>query len=117
MQFNMNRFLVDVNLPKNFSFFNHSNFVFVADLNLQMTDTEIWNYAIQNELIILTKDADFYSKFILATLPPKVIYFKIGNYSIKQLHSYFDMNWQLIDNAIQNSKFIIAKEDHIESIY
>jgi len=37
----MNYFLVDVNLPKFFSFFNEDNFVFVSDLNLKMTDLEI----------------------------------------------------------------------------
>lgn len=34
-------FLVDVNLPKYFSFFNNADFIFVSDINLQMTDTEI----------------------------------------------------------------------------
>jgi predicted nuclease of predicted toxin-antitoxin system len=82
----MNSFLVDVNLPKNFSFFNQPNFVFVADINLQMTDNEIWNYALENNLIILSKDVDFYSKFLLSSLSPKVVYLKLGNYSLKQLH-------------------------------
>ena len=59
----MNSFLVDVNLPKSFSFFNHPNFIFIAAINVQMTDNQIWNTALKNEHIILTKDADFYSKF------------------------------------------------------
>ncbi|NMH24409.1 DUF5615 family PIN-like protein [Flavobacterium solisilvae] len=113
----MSLFLVDVNLPKNFSFFNHDNFIFVADINLQMTDTEIWNYALKNNLIILTKDADFYSKFLLSDTFPKIVYFKIGNCSLKQLHAYFNSNWTIIEREIQNCRFIIAKEDHIESIY
>jgi len=36
------RFLVDVNLPKRFSFFNHPNFGYVSDLDTRMTDTAIW---------------------------------------------------------------------------
>ena len=54
-------FLVDVNLPKYFSFFNNTNFIFVSDINLQMTDTEIWNHALENNFVILTKDVDFYN--------------------------------------------------------
>ena len=77
----MSSFLVDVNLPKNFSFFNNENFVFVADINLRMSDTEIWNYAIENNLIILTKDVDFYSKFLLSDTFPKIIYFKKLSFS------------------------------------
>ena len=47
----MNLFLVDVNLPKSFSFFNHPNFIFVADINVQMTDNQIWNTALENEYL------------------------------------------------------------------
>ena len=113
----MNSFLVDVNLPKNFSFFNHENFVFVTDINSKMTDSEIWNYAITDDLIILTKDVDFYSRLLIADVCPKIIYFKLGNYSLKQLHNYFNLNWSLIEKQINTSKFILAKEDHIEVIY
>lgn len=113
----MNTFLVDVNLPKNFSFFNHPNFVFVVDINLQMSDTKIWNYAIENELIIVTKDVDFYSKFLLEVKSPKVVYFKIGNFSLKELYNYFLLNWANIETEITTTNFIIASEDYIKSIY
>ena len=113
----MNSFLVDVNLPKNFSFFNYENFLFVTDINSKMSDSEIWDYAITNDLIIVTKDVDFYSKLLIAEVSPKIIYFKLGNYSLKQLHAYFNLNWVIIEKQICTSKFIIAKEDHIEIIY
>jgi len=58
-------FLVDVNLPKYFSFFNDSNFYFVSDMNLQMTDSEIWNYAIEKNQIIVTKDVDFFNRMLV----------------------------------------------------
>ncbi|MGG7036631.1 MAG: DUF5615 family PIN-like protein [Flavobacterium sp.] len=112
----MNSFLVDVNLPKYFSFFNNENFIFVSDINLRMSDTEIWNYAIKNNLIILTKDTDFFNKFLISEAIPKVVYFQLGNYSLKQLHSYFNENWDKIVAAIENHKMIIVKETHIECI-
>jgi len=109
-------FLVDVNLPKFFSFFNDQNFIFVSDLNLQMSDTEIWEYALKNKLVILTKDTDFYNRFLVTENAPKIIYFQLGNYSLKQLHQYFNDNWDKIQAEIENSKLIIAKENHIECI-
>ena len=54
-------FLVDVNLPKYFRFFNSDNFIHDVDINPCMTDTEIWNYALNNNLVILTKDSDFFA--------------------------------------------------------
>lgn len=109
-------FLVDVNLPKYFSFFNDNRFLFVSDINLEMSDTEIWEYALEYELVILTKDTDFYNRFLFSTTSPKIIYFKLGNCSLKQLHQYFNDNWGKIESEIENSKLIIAKENHIECI-
>jgi predicted nuclease of predicted toxin-antitoxin system len=52
-------FLVDVNLPKHFSFFFADNFEFVIDINGKANDRDIWNYAKKKNLVILTKDSDF----------------------------------------------------------
>lgn len=109
-------FLVDINLPKYFSHFNDERFVFVSDIDLQMSDTEIWNYAMSNKLVILTKDTDFYNRFLVASIAPKIIYFQLGNCSLKQLHLYFNENWAKIQAEIVNSKLIIAKENHIECV-
>lgn len=109
-------FLVDVNLPKYFSFFNTNCYFFVSDINLQMTDTEIWDYALKNEFIILTKDTDFYNRFLVSSTAPKIIYFQLGNCSLNQLHHYFNQNWDRIQLEIENSRLIIAKENHIECI-
>lgn len=81
-----------------------------------MTDSEIWNYAIEKNLIILTKDVDFFNRLLVSENPPKVIYFQLGNYSLKQLHNYFESNWDKIIMEINNSKLIIAKETHFECI-
>jgi len=69
------KFLVNVNLPKYFSFFNSPEFIHVVDLNPKMTDKEISDYALKNSLIILTKDVDFYLKFISESSAPQIIYF------------------------------------------
>ena len=110
------KYLVDVNLPKYFSFFNDTSFYFVSDLNLKMSDSEIWNYAIENQLIIITKDVDFFNRFLVSENPPKIIYFQVGNYSLKQLHEYFKLNWNKIISEIKEAKLIIAKESHFECV-
>ena len=109
-------FLVDVNLPKYFSFFNDDNFVFVSDINLKMSDAEIWDYALEKKLTILTKDTDFYNRLLISTVSPKIVHFQLGNFSLKQLHLYFNDNWTKINSEINNSKLIIARETHFECI-
>lgn len=111
-----NKYLVDVNLPKYFSFFNSDNFLFVADMDLSMSDNDIWNYAIENELTIVTKDADFYSKAILSIDKPKVVYLKLGNMLLKDLHNYFKLNWSNIELLLEQHTFIIAYPTQIEAL-
>jgi predicted nuclease of predicted toxin-antitoxin system len=106
-------FLVDVNLPKMFSFFNYGNFTHVVDLNPKMTDDEIWNYALRNKQVILTKDSDFYDKYMNSELSPKVIYFQLGNITLKNLHQYFDKNWDNIISHLDKSNMIYVMKEQI----
>jgi predicted nuclease of predicted toxin-antitoxin system len=44
-------------------------------------DRTIWNYAKDNNFVIVTKDADFYDLSNVYGQPPKIIWLKIGNQS------------------------------------
>lgn len=110
------QFLVDVNLPKNFSFFNSSDYLFVSDINLSATDSYIWNYSLQNNLTIITKDTDFYHRFLLEETSPKIIHVKLGNCSLKELHFYFETHWLSCIKHIANARFLILSESKIEII-
>lgn len=111
------KFLVDVNLPKFFGFFNHANFFHVVDINPKMTDSQIWDYALSNEMVILTKDVDFYYRFLTSDQSPKVIYFQLGNMTLKELHQYFKNNWSEIVNHISGSSLIYAHRTYIQKIF
>jgi len=45
----------------------------------QAADKEIWEYARNNDFVIVTKDSDFHEFSILYGPPPKVMWLKIGN--------------------------------------
>jgi predicted nuclease of predicted toxin-antitoxin system len=45
----------------------------------QMNDKEIRQYAIDNDFVIATKDADFYEMNLLYGQLPKIIWLKMGN--------------------------------------
>lgn len=44
-------------------------------------DIDIWNFALSNNLIIVTNDEDFLNLSNLKGFPPKVVLLKIGNQS------------------------------------
>jgi|SRR5690554_181996 len=110
----MNYYLIDVNLPKFFGFFNKENFSFVVDIDLQLSDTEIWEYAIKNNKIIVTKDTDFYDRYLISEQKPKIIFMQLGNMSLKELHQYFEQNWAVIEREIEKGSLVIAKRTHIQ---
>ena len=43
------------------------------------TDTNIWNYALTENYIIVSKDNDFRQRSFLFGSPPKVIWLSVGN--------------------------------------
>ena len=60
--------------------------VHVRDVGLAVADDiTVWNYAKSNDLIIVSKDSDFYQRSILLGHPPKVIWIRRGNCSTKDI--------------------------------
>lgn len=54
----------------------------VALLGLENADDRIiWNYARDNDFVIVTKDSDFFEMASLFGQPPPIIWLKIGNQS------------------------------------
>lgn len=109
-------FIVDVNLPKRFSFFNSDDFVHVADINPFMTDDQLWDYALKHNLVIITKDSDFYEKSLSSDKKPKVIYLKLGNTTLNELHRFFELNWNEIIKHLDLSSLIIVEWTQIKVI-
>ena len=50
-------------------------------LPIPAKDVEIWNFALANNLIIVTNDEDFQNLSNLNGFPPKVVLLKVGNQS------------------------------------
>lgn len=108
------RYLIDVNLPKYFSFFHSSDFEFVIDINAKWPDRDIWDYARERGLVIVTKDSDFYHRCLLESSPAKVVHLKLGNLLLKDLHKFFQNNWLQIVEHLTEARMIIATCDGIE---
>ena len=47
-------------------------------LNIPVRDSEIWDYALTNQLIIVTNDDDFLNFANIKGFPPKVILLRTG---------------------------------------
>jgi len=112
----MPAFLIDANLPYKFNLWNSEKFIHVADLNEWWTDEQIWDYAKKNDLTIVSKDADFSNKIIIAKPPPRVVHLRIGNMRIKDLFEFLNRNWEKISKTSEQYKLTNVYTFKIEGI-
>ncbi|MCD4790664.1 MAG: DUF5615 family PIN-like protein [Bacteroidales bacterium] len=112
----MPKYIVDVNLPYYFNLWNNENFVHVRDINDEWSDNQIWEYAKENNLIIITKDSDFSNKIILKQPPPRVIHLRFGNLKMNAFHEFLLEKWNEIDKLITKYKLVNVYLDRLEGI-
>lgn len=110
------KFLVDVNLPYRFPFFEGEDFLFVRDVDARMSDTDIWKLALDKEYVLITRDADFYYRFLQASVSPKVVHIKLGNISLLEFSLYFKGHWHKITKLLETHTFIVAERTGLEVI-
>ena len=60
--------------------FPNSTHVKTIGLNTA-TDTQLWDYARDNDYLIVSKDTDFRNRSVIHGYPPKVIWIRKGNCS------------------------------------
>jgi predicted nuclease of predicted toxin-antitoxin system len=65
-------------------------------------DREIWEYARQNDYMIVTKDADFSELSLLLDFPPKIIWMRRGNCSTSDLEKLLRESFEAIALLSEN---------------
>jgi len=84
--------------------FGECTHVDLIGLTVPVKDDDIWNYALENGCIIITKDNDFLDLLELKGFPPKVVLIKTGNNSSKILAELLiDAKQQIED--LENNKY------------
>jgi predicted nuclease of predicted toxin-antitoxin system len=112
----MKKFLIDVNLPYHFSFWNKDEYEHIRDINEKMTDEDVWNYAKERNLTIISKDSDFSNRIIVSKPPPKIIHIRIGNVSLRELFNYCSLHWEDALDLNKEYKLVNIFKDRIEAV-
>lgn len=76
-------------------------------------DVEITNYADAENLVVLTKDFDFYHSNMTLGKPKQLFLITTGNIKNKQLFDLFRSNSLLIKKALERSSFIELSNEGI----
>jgi predicted nuclease of predicted toxin-antitoxin system len=83
-------------------FYGECTHVDAIGLNIPASDLDIWNYALDNDHIIITKDKDFLNLLETRGFPPKVVLLKTGNNSSKALYELLVNAKQMIEDLDNN---------------
>ena len=70
-------------------------------------DGDICTYADENDLIVLTKDADFRNSFLISNTPQKLVKVNLGNLSTSILIGVISENLQAIQKLNSSGGFMI----------
>ncbi len=109
------KYLIDVNLPYYFSLSNNLDYVHQIDIARIVKDSDIWSYAKDSDKTIITKDSDFASRILVSPPPPRVIYFRTGNMSMKEFHSLVSKIWHEVVDLSNTFKLVVTFNDKIEA--
>jgi predicted nuclease of predicted toxin-antitoxin system len=73
------------------------NSLHVRDVGMKATsDPIVWNYAKDNDLMIVSKDADMHDLSLVFGNPPKVIWVRLGNCSTSQVENLLRRDFDVI---------------------
>jgi len=112
----MKKYIIDANLPYYFSLWRDEAYEHVIDIDPNMKDSEIWAYAREYNLTIVTKDADFSELVLLNTPTPRVIHIRLGNMKMKAFHNAVDNIWGDVLRMSHEYKLVRVYTDKIEGI-
>ncbi len=105
------KFLVDAQLPIGLShLLNYKGFDAIHTCDLPnknaSSDQDILKISSEEHRIVITKDSDFLSSFLINGLPERLIIVKTGNISNTALIEIFNSNLPLIATLISRSRLV-----------
>jgi len=112
----MRGFLFDENLPRYRSMQTKLPVTHALDLGARPTDSQLWAHAQQNDLAIVTKDADFSQRMVLGEPPPRVVHLRVGNMRGRDFGQWLERIWPQIETTIATHKLVNVYRDRIESV-
>ena len=69
----------------------------IRDVDMKATiDPRVWDFAKDNNLMIVSKDADMHDLSLVLGNPPKVIWLRLGNCSTRQVEDVLRRNFDAI---------------------
>jgi len=105
------KFIVDAQLPPALARYLSSqgeDVIHVLDVDMmEAPDSAIWDLALEQSRVIITKDEDFQIRASVTTPSPKLIWVRVGNTSKQAMLQLFEKQWLAIIKALDSGEVLI----------
>ncbi len=109
--------LFDQTLPSRLRFKPSLPMVPFIELGSNPTDSQMWAFARQQRLVIVSKDADFSERIIASSPPPWVVHLRFGNLRRAEFHARLERVWPQIEGMLRTHKLVNVYLDRLEGIH
>jgi predicted nuclease of predicted toxin-antitoxin system len=112
----MKGYLFDGNVPSRLRFSPKLPIIPLSNVSRNPSDSQIWDFARRNDLVIVSKDADFSDRIITSSPPPRVVHLRFGNLRRNKYHTMFARRWLQIESLLKTNKLINVYAERLEGI-
>ena len=112
----MKGFLLDENVPARLRIRPKLPVISFSKAGSHSSDSEISEYARLNELVIVSKDADFSDRIITQSPPPWVVHLRFGNLRRDDFHALLARVWPQIETLLKSHKLVNVYSDRLEGV-
>jgi len=76
-------------------------------------DIDVWNYAVENGFVVVSKDDDFRQMSMLRGAPPKVIWLQVGNCTTAEVSELLRRRYPVVESFARDDEasFLIVPKD------
>lgn len=112
----MTGLLLDENLPSKVRFTHSLPVLHARDLGTSLSDTDLWTYAREHNLVIVTKDADFSERILITDPPPRVVHLHFRNLRLGEFHDHLAKVWPRVEAMPEINKLVNIYLKHPEAV-
>ncbi|HEY3854795.1 MAG TPA: DUF5615 family PIN-like protein [Verrucomicrobiae bacterium] len=98
--------LFDGNVPSCLRFTPRLPVILLSKVGGNPSDSRIWEYARRNDLVIVSKDADFSDRIMASSPPPRVVHLRFGNLRRNEYHALLARRWSQIESLLKTCKLV-----------
>ncbi|HMO66132.1 MAG TPA: DUF5615 family PIN-like protein [Verrucomicrobiota bacterium] len=112
----MKGFLFDDNLPARLTFQTDLPVLSSTLPGPSPSDSQAWEQARREELVIVTKDADLSGRIILASSPPWVAHLRFGNLRRREFHALPARVWPQVETLLKSHRLVNVHADRVGGV-